>query len=234
MEREEVHELTAAYALDALGDADEAEYEAHLRHCERCREELAAFQETATALAFAAPPASPPPALRERILEQAGSERPNVVPLPPRWTFRAATAVAATAAAAAVGVGVWAAGLSSSLSDERAARDRLEEATAILAQRDAERIPVEGADGALVVAPSGEAALLLTGLNPAPAGRTYEAWVIADGKPRPAGLFGVREETTVVALERPVPAGATVAVTLEPEGGVEEPTGEPLVTAETA
>ena len=234
MEREEVHELTAAYALDALGDADEAEYEAHLRHCERCREELAAFQETATALALAAPPAAPPLALRERILEQARSERPNVVPLRPRWTFRAATAVAATAAAAAVGIGVWAAGLSSSLSEERAARDRLEQATALLAQPDAERIPVEGADGALVVAPGGEAALVLTGLDPAPAGRTYEAWVIADAKPRPAGLFDVREERTVVALERPVPAGATVAVTLEPEGGVEEPTGKPLVTAETA
>ncbi len=233
MEREEVHELTAAYALDALGDAEEAEYEEHLRHCERCREELAAFQETATALAFAAPAAAPPPALRERILEQARSERPNVVPLPPRWTRRAATAVAATAAAAAVGVGVWAAGLSSTLGEERAARDRLEQATAILARPDAERIRVEGANGALVVAPTGEAALVLTGLDPLPAGRTYEAWVIADEKPRPAGLFDVRDETTVVALERSVPAGAVVAVTIEPEGGVEEPTGEPLFTAET-
>ena len=233
MEREEVHELTAAYALDALGDAEEAEYEAHLRHCERCRDELAAFQETATALAFATPPAPPPPALRERILEQARSERANVVPLLPRRALRAATAVAAAAAVVAVGVGVWAAGLSSSLSEERAARDRLEQATAILAHRDAERIPVEGADGALVVAPSGEAALVVTGLDPPPAGRTYEAWVIADENPRPAGLFDVREETTVVALERPVPAGAVVAVTLEPEGGVEEPTGEPLFTAET-
>lgn len=234
MEREEVHELTAAYALDALGDADEAEYEAHLRHCERCREELAAFQETATALAFGVPPAAPPPALRERILEQARSERPNVVPLRPRRALRAATAVAATAAAAAVGVGIWAAGLSSSLSEERAARDRLEHATQILAQPEAERVPVEGAQGVLVVAPTGEAALVLTGLDPAPAGRTYEAWVIEETTPRPAGLFDVRDDPTVVALERSVPAGAIVAVTLEPDGGVDQPTGAPVFTAETA
>jgi anti-sigma factor RsiW len=230
----QAHELTAAYALDALGDADEAEYEEHLRHCERCREELAAFQETATALAYAAPPAAPPPALRERILEQARRERPNVVPLRPRWALRAASAAAAAAALAAVGVGVWAAELSSSLGEERAARDRLEHATEILARPDAERIRIEGADGALVLAPNGEAALIVTGLEPPPAGQTYEAWVIAGEKPRPAGLFGVREETTVVALERSVPAGAIVAVTLEPEGGVEEPTGAPLFTAETA
>jgi hypothetical protein len=58
--------------------------------------------------------------------------------------------------------------------------------------------------------------------------------VIEERKARPAGLFDVREEPTVVALERSVPAGAVVAVTLEPEGGVEAPTGEPLLTAETA
>lgn len=234
MEREEVHELTAAYALDALAEADEAEYEEHLRHCERCREELAAFQETATALAYAVPSPAPPAALRERILEEARRERPNVVPLRPRWGLRAASAVAAAAAATAVGVGVWAAGLSSSLGEERAARDRLEEVTDILARPDARRIAVEGAQGVLVVAPTGEAALVVTGLEPAPAGRTYEAWVIEESRPRPAGLFDVRGETTIVALERSVPAEAVVAVTLEPEGGVAEPTGTPLFTAETA
>ena len=117
---------------------------------------------------------------------------------------------------------------------ERAARDRLEEATAILADPNAERIPVEGADGVLVVAPGGEGALVVTGLDPAPPGRTYEAWVIEERTPRPAGLFDARGNRTVVALERSVPPGAVVAVTLEPEGGVDEPTGEPLLTAETA
>jgi anti-sigma factor RsiW len=234
MEREEVHELTAAYALDALDESEEAEYEAHLRHCRRCRDELAAFQEGATALAHAAPPAVPPHPLRERILEQARSERSNVVPLRPRWALRAAGAVAAAAAAAAIGLGLWAAGLASSLSEERAARDRLEEATAILADPDAERLPVQGADGVLVVAPGGEGALVVTGLDPAPAGRTYEVWVIEDRKPSPAGLFDARADRTVVALERSVPRGAVVAVTLEREGGVDEPTGEPLLTAETA
>ncbi len=234
MEREEVHELTPAYALDALGDAEEAEYEAHLRHCERCRSELAALQEAATALAYAAPPAATPAGLRERILEQARSERPNVVPMRPRWALRATAAAAAAAAVAAVGVGIWAGGLSSSLTEERAARERLENATQILAQPAADRIPVEGADGVLVVAPTGEAALVLTGLDPAPEGRTYEAWVIEGETPRPAGLFDVREEPTVVALERSVPGGAIVAVTLEPEGGVEEPTGAPLFSADTA
>ena len=40
------HDLTAAYALDAL-DPDEAEaYERHLSQCEECREHLAELNET--------------------------------------------------------------------------------------------------------------------------------------------------------------------------------------------
>ena len=39
MEADTLHDLTAAYALDAL-DSDEArEYEAHLARCEQCRAE---------------------------------------------------------------------------------------------------------------------------------------------------------------------------------------------------
>src|SRR5262249_3573154 len=33
--------------------------------------------------------------------------------------------------------------------------------------------------------------LLVTGLSPAPAGKTYELWTIAGAAPRPAGLFTV-------------------------------------------
>ena len=81
METDAIHELTAAYALDALDDAEVREYEDHLARCPRCREELASLGEAAAALAYAADAPAPPPALRTRILEQARSERPNVVPL---------------------------------------------------------------------------------------------------------------------------------------------------------
>src|SRR6266567_1151871 len=102
-----MHDLTAAYALDAL-DSDEArEYEDHVATCERCREELVQLGGAAGALAFAVEP-PPPPELRLRILEAARAERPNVVPLRPRWT-RVMPAVAAVAAIAAIAVGIWAA-----------------------------------------------------------------------------------------------------------------------------
>lgn len=55
-------------------------------------------------------------------------------------------------------------------------------------------------------------------------------WRSAD---RFAGLFDASDGRTVVALNRHVPRGAVVAVTLEPAGGVEQPTSSPLFTAET-
>jgi anti-sigma factor RsiW len=51
MEANALHDLTAAYALDALDSEDARAYEAHLARCERCREELAELSDTAGALA---------------------------------------------------------------------------------------------------------------------------------------------------------------------------------------
>ena len=98
----DVHSLVAAYALDALDEGEEREFEDHLAECERCREELAGLREAAAALAFATPPTTPPPELQQRILEQARSERPNVVPLHRRrrWAATLAAAVANTATGA--------------------------------------------------------------------------------------------------------------------------------------
>ena len=119
----DVHDLTAAYTLDALDSDERGAYEAHLGACERCREELATLADTAGALAWAVVSPTPPARLRERILEAAAAERGNVVPLPVRpWLFRATAAAAAIAACAAVGFGVWAGTLSHSLNQERSAR----------------------------------------------------------------------------------------------------------------
>ena len=109
-----LHDLTAAYALDALDPEERREYEAHLARCDRCRDELASLSEASTSLAYAVDPAAPPPQLRERILAAARAERPNVVPLRPRWALPAA-ATAVVAVAAAIALAVWATSLSGRL-----------------------------------------------------------------------------------------------------------------------
>jgi anti-sigma-K factor RskA len=234
MERQGIHELSAAYALHALDPKEERAYEEHLAHCGECRDHVAAFQGTSAAMAYVDGPA-PPAALREKILAGARSERANVVPLRGRrWALAASASLAAAAASAAVALGIWSLSLSESLADERAAADRLQQVVSALAQADARRIPLSGAEGTLVLSRSGEAWLIVHGLDEAPSERTYAAWVVADGDPAAAGLFAGGGERTIVRLSRAVPAGAVVAVTLERAGGVPQPTREPLFTSARA
>jgi anti-sigma factor RsiW len=230
MEANALHELTAAYALDALDERDAAEYEAHLARCERCRDELVELRETASALAYAVAAPEPPADLRGRILSRAAAERPNVVPLRPRWrSFPGA--VAAVAACAALGFGIWAASLSRSLEAEREANEQFAQAAAILADPTARRVPLSGDHGTLVVRSTGQAALVMRRLPEAPEGKTYEAWVIEGGKPRRAGLFEGGSGPQAVVLEEPVPEGAQVAATIEEAGGVDSPKGDAVFSA---
>lgn len=235
MGQDAIHDLTAAYALNALDPHEEAEFEAHLGGCADCRAELAAFQATAASLASAVDGPAPPPALRERILRQAKTERSNVFEFPRRrWLVPAVASVAAAAAVVAIAVGLWAASLSSSLDDEREARAAEESVLALLADPAAETYPVNGAQGTLVVASGREAALILRNLSAAPEGKIYEAWVSRDGKEMlRAATFTARGDSTVVPLSRPIPQGGLVAVTVEDEP-VDEPTRPPIFTAKTA
>jgi anti-sigma-K factor RskA len=220
----DLHELTAGYALDALDPPERERYEAHLGSCERCREELQGFWQVTGSLARAAGGPQPPASLRARILEQARSERPNVVPLRRRYVVPVLSSAAAVAAVAALAFGLWATSLSGRLDDA-------EGELAVLSDPNARVIETEGGEANLVVTPSGDAALVVRKLAPAPPGKDYEIWVIDDGVPRSAGLF---ERPGVAVLSRPVGAGQTVAVTLEQDGGVEAPTSDPLFTASRA
>jgi Anti-sigma-K factor rskA/Putative zinc-finger len=218
---EDPHELSALYALDALTGEDLARFEAHLAECHRCRRELAGLQGAAASLAFAVEGPPPPSRLRVSILDAAHSEGQNVVPLRPRRRsigVSIAAAAAVAACAAAVVLGIWAASLHHSLAHDRAALN-------ILGDPSARRVPVTGAPGQLVVAPSG-AAVLAVSLPSPPHGKTYEAWVADSGVHR-AGQFSGK----TFALQRRVAHGARVMVTLENAGGVNAPTSKPLLSA---
>ncbi|MEZ5099767.1 MAG: anti-sigma factor [Thermoleophilia bacterium] len=233
MSDEAVHEQLAAYVLHALEPEEEAAFERHLAACARCRAELPSFRETAAALAFAAPPVAPPAPLRERVARPGEGAPAGAVVLPfrrRRLAVPALGAIAAAAAAAAIGLGIWASSLSGSLDDERRVAAERQQALDLLAS--GEVVPVAGARGSLVVdRQAGTAVLVLADVPRAPAGRTYQAWVIDGGTPVSAGVFA-GGGTATVALEQAVRPGSVVAVTVEQAGGAPAPTGEPLLSAQ--
>jgi anti-sigma-K factor RskA len=209
MAQSDIHEEAAAYALDALDPEDRWTYERHLDTCTRCREEVATLRDIASELASAADGPEPSPELRDRILEAARAEprTATVVPMRRRrWVLPATAAAAVAAACAAIGLGLWANSL-------RESPQRV--------------VALDGVPGQLIV--SDDRASLVVCLDEAPAAKTYEAWVIADKRPRPAGLFagGCR----AVQLDEPVDRGDVVAITLEPAGGSGQPTSDILGSA---
>jgi anti-sigma-K factor RskA len=140
-------------------------------------------------------------------------------------------AAAALAAVVALALGLWAAGLSSDLDETRAALERERAAAAVLADPDARTVALKEGEGRLVVDDEGRAVLVADGLGPAPAGKTYELWVVSDGgAPQRAGLFpGEDDGRDVVHVDGTVSPGQAVLVTIEDAGGVEAPTTEPIL-----
>lgn len=228
-----IHELTAGYALDALDPDERSAYEAHLEGCEHCQQELASFWTTTEALAVAASGPEPSAALRERILGDIRAEPlQNVVPLEPRRRRVAPVlgAVAAVAAVVALAIGLWASSVSSELDETRSALARQQEASEVLADPDARSVELAEGEGRLVIEPDGQAVLIVDGLGPAPPGKTYELWIAATGEaPVPAGLFPGQDGREIALVDGTVGEGEVVLVTVEPAGGVDAPTSEPIV-----
>ncbi|MFD3541128.1 anti-sigma factor domain-containing protein [Streptomyces sp. NPDC058662] len=239
---DDLHALTAAYALGALEESEREAFATHLDGCEVCRVEVAEFEETAARMAGAA--AQPPPAaLRPRVL--AGIDAVRQLPprlSPPtvgvrRWTAprgRAASFAVAASLAAAVsfaGMAAWQhQGSQDAERREAQSRQRLDQVSAVLAAPDARPVHGRAGNGALtsVVTSKQLNKAVFTAANmpdPGP-GATYQLWLDHDGTMRPAGLMD-RDGTVVLTGD---PAGASgVGLTLEPAGGSDQPTTDPLL-----
>jgi hypothetical protein len=117
--------------------------------------------------------------------------KPNGIPALDRsWAFRRTAAVAVAAIAVGIGLVVWSG-----------------QSTRVV------RVVV-------AVRPNGRGNLFVTNLAPAPRGKTYEAWVISNGRVRPAGLFDGARGTVLVHLPGRLSSTSSVVATLERAGGV--------------
>lgn len=226
---DDLHHLAAAYALDAVESDEARRFEAHLRTCERCSAEVREFRSTAGALAGAVS-TSPPPALRDRVLTEVATTRqpsPAVPSMPAQWR-RLGLVAAAAVLAVVLGAGVV-------VRDVVAERNEARELAAVLAAPDARFAPLAGPEGQtvrVVWSPSADAAVLVAAGLPDPGpDRVYELWALADDGPRPAALFEPGPDGRVEQrLDLPAEPTGGWGVTVEPEGGSPQPTGEILFT----
>lgn len=230
----DIHALVGAYAVDALDDLERAAFERHLADCATCQSEVAGLREAAAMMGATA--ATPPPAgLRDRVLADIATVRP----LPPpvdrhaaashaggRTRFRPRVLVAAAAAVIALGAG---AAIVQPWNDDTSQR-QLTAADQIRAASDAETFTQTfdgGAKATVIRSRSLNQAVFVTQDMPeAPNDSVYELWLIHDDVMVPAGLMagGDRE----VVLEGDPGDANGFGITIEPDGGSDEPTLPPF------
>lgn len=243
---DDVHALSGAYAVDALEPDERARFEAHLRQCADCRDEVDSLREAAAFLGTddVAPPAS----LRDRLLGDIANIRP-LPPLPADRPVEAPVEVAAPSApvvqldsrrrlgaripllVAAAAVLIAAVGGLWLRSDEEPETLTLT-AEKVLAAADAttveKRFP-DGAEATVVVSRSLHGAVIQTeDMRAAPAGKDYQLWLQTPaGVMEPAGIMPDLRDATVL-LDGDASTAVGVGITVEPDGGSERPTSEPI------
>lgn len=257
----ELGNLSGSYALNGLDAADLAEFETHLQQSQATRDEVTELTDTAVLLGLAVEPVQPSAGLKASIMDQldahpqlpvaassaagassasvatAAFESPAGRKAQARWFTRPVTALAAVAAAIALFVGGGV--VTTSLAQNSFAQQQADQLAAINSADDAQRASVDLADGGTATLVWSNtllsSALIVDGLAPLPADRTYELWYINDAGARPAGTFGVAGSgSTWRVLDGTMKAGDTVGVTVEPRGGSDAPTTDPVVVIASA
>ncbi|WP_298805499.1 anti-sigma factor [uncultured Pseudokineococcus sp.] len=226
-DREDVRDLLAAHALDAVDDVERARVERLLREDPEAAGEAAGYAEAASRMAVAVA-ASPPPRLRAAVLAEVARTR-QVAPASPtrreapadhragrggRGAVRLLAAACGVLLAGCVGLGA-----------------------VVLGQDDgAPSLVAAGgfADGtAALLEVDGDYVVLGQGVAAPPAGRVYQLWSLGDdGVPVPEGFLEPEDGGFVGQLDD-WRDGAVLAITEEPAGGSEQPTSDILATVPT-
>ena len=240
----EVADLAGLYVLDALEPAERERVAAHLASCPEAHAEYAAAGGVAPALASLSEPIDAPPSLKTRVLADYRATtvvRPAAAPVVELRRYRQPwLGWAAAAAVLILAVTAGWAYVAQSRADQEAQRsNQIAAAIDVMLQPNSTVALLSGSGSALgahgfaAFSANGNGYLVMVGLPDAPAGRTYQAWYLSGGQATSAGLLSVDAKGNAV-LKGSVAglAADSVALTIEPAGGVAQPTSAPIALGE--
>lgn len=258
MNPRQIEELLPFYALDALTEEERALVEDYLREHPAARAQVEEMRATASNLPLSVPPVEPAARTKKALMARVAMDervrssaqgRPS--PRVNRFESFFRTFSLVTAAVAIVWVIIL---------NIQVVRLRNELATlnsALAAQSESlnqiiEKLPRENPSGAITVSLKGTSAqpqahgqliadpnsqsavLVITGLPPLEPGKTYQVWLIA-GAPVSAGLLTVDADgqgVLIITSTEPIGSFQSLGVSVEPEGGSPQPTGDIVILSE--
>lgn len=230
----DLHTLSGAFALDALSSDEATQFRTHLEECAVCRQEVRELRAAAAQMG-AVEAIAPPESLKVRVLATADrtpQKPPKVSSLSQargrRWAPRLAAAAAAVVVATAGAVGI------AQIAGDDGGTSLQAGVVQVFESEDAHTTEVDTSHGAVRVATSperGEMAVDTSGLHTLDQGHVYQLWSIVDGTPTSVGVLDDPGKGASMAMPEP---GTQVAITVEPAGGSERPTTDPIVEVDPA
>ena len=242
------------YALGALDGQEKQALEAHLRSCPACTQQLGAARQRTALIGMAAPPLAPRSQVKAALMDKLRAEKPSSSqPVQSksgkiRWGLRfslgfgLATAVLAFAtfelARQDLKRGDQIKQMQAQLSQDAAAMQAMGQVTGA---PDSAMITLLQQPGG----PPGQAHVMYNArmgmgvysgqLAPTPAGKSYQLWLVpSSGNPVSAGLVDANQQSGAMVVHlAPGLVAKAFAVTIEPQGGMPQPTG-PKVLVGTA
>jgi anti-sigma-K factor RskA len=209
----------AAYMLGALERDEAAEFERHLEGCERCREEMGWLEPAVQTLPEAVERQEPPPQLRQTLMAEVRADvrEAEARSVPARPRRRLLKPVVGFAVVALLVAGVVGYEVGNGGSDRGGGASTVERQVGGLSVK----MVQEGDSGTLQLA----------GVHQLPPDKVLEAWVERDGRVEAVPALFVPDrngqaETRIADMN----GVAVVMVTEEPQGGSDQPTGEPIMS----
>lgn len=232
-----VFDLLPAYALGCLDDDEVGLVSDHLADCPTCQAELQTYQRLSQELAFAAPDATPPPALRDKLMAAIQPAPPTTRSSPrlswwqavvgavrrpvPAWSLIGVLLILVVATAY---LWLWPSSIPSPI-------DRFPDTMQTIALHGTETAPE--AQGIIVISSDGaHGALVVEDLPLLDLDHQYQLWLIKDGQRTNGGVFSVDSNgrnTMTIRPPNPLDSYSAFGVTIEPAGGSPGPTGDKVL-----
>jgi anti-sigma-K factor RskA len=235
MDHGRFEELKDAYVLGALSEAERQEFEEYLAaHPER-QAEIDELGNVASLLALSPPEQEPSPELRRSIMAVVEAQRPPartrswLAGVKELLSVRNLTLGAA--ALLVIGLFSWNMLLQGQVKDLQGQVASLQDSQQSRMVALAGTGAAQRAEAEVILLKDHKAVLMAEDMPRVPENKTYQIWVIEDDVPQPSGLFEADGDTVAAVVEKPLDEDDVIAITIEPNGGSQQPTTDPMLTA---
>jgi len=237
MNHERFDELKDAYVLGALPEQERRELEEYLAaHPER-QAEIDELGNVASLLALSPPEQEPPPELRRSIMDVVEAEAQRPPARTRSWLAGVRELLSvrnlALGAAALLVIGLF----SWNMLLQGQVQDLQGQVASLQDSQESRMVALAGTGAAqraraeVILLEDHKAVLMAEDMPSVPENKTYQIWVIEGDVPQPGGLFEPDGETVAAVVEKPLDEDDVIAITIEPDGGSQQPTTDPMLTA---